>query len=117
MTASSTYEGWAIVELMGHRRRAGLIAEVEFCGAKLLRLDIPVGSGGESVTEFYGGGAIYCLRPCDEHVARAAAQSIGDPRPVAPNHFRLPAPADDEDDHVHEAELSGAPDDPEEVFG
>lgn len=103
-TAAPTYSGWALVELMGHRRRAGQVAEVEMCGSKLLRIDTPVGEG-EAVTEFYGGGAIFSIRPCTEEVARAAADSIGDPRPVAPLSYRLAAPEpedeytfDDEDD-------------------
>jgi hypothetical protein len=42
-------------------------------------------------TEFYGGGAIYRLRPCSEAVARAAVEQIGDPRPVAPLDYRARA--------------------------
>lgn len=79
---------FAIVELMGHRRRAGRIAEVERFGTKLLRIDIP-NTDGET-TEFYGGGSIYALRPCTEDVAREAARQIGDLRPVAPVTYRLP---------------------------
>lgn len=81
---------WAIVELMGHRRRAGLCQEVEQFGAKMLRIDIP--AGDEFVTEFYGGSSIYALRPASEDVARVMAEQLGDPRPVAPVAFRLPAP-------------------------
>lgn len=96
---------WAIVELMGHRRRAGFVQEVEQFGAKMLRIDIPAGEA--SVTEFYGGSSIYALRPADEAVAREVAEQLGDPRPVAPVAYRLPAPegpapgafaADDADD-------------------
>lgn len=36
-----TFEGWAILELMGHRRLAGYVREVEVAGAGMLRLDIP----------------------------------------------------------------------------
>ena len=79
---------FAIVELMGHRRRAGRIAEVERFGTKLLRIDTPNADG--ETTEFYGGGAIYALRPCTEDVAREAARQIGDLRPVAPVTYRLP---------------------------
>ena len=86
-------EEWAIVELMGHRRRAGRIAEADRFGAKLLRVDVPIDPDllrpCEFVTEFYGGSAIYALRPCSEEVARAAAKAIGDPRPVAPASYRV----------------------------
>ena len=84
---SSPYEGWAILEVMGHRRRAGRVCEVEIYGGKLLRIDIPTTDG--EVTEFYGCGSIYAPRPCSEEVARAAAGSIGDPRPVRPVEYRL----------------------------
>lgn len=35
------FEGWAIVELMGHRRLGAWVSEVELAGAPMLRLDIP----------------------------------------------------------------------------
>lgn len=35
------FEGYAILELMGHRRLAGYVSEVEIAGAAMLRLDIP----------------------------------------------------------------------------
>lgn len=84
------FAGWAIVELMGHRQRAGEVREVEMFGARLLRVDTP--TAGEPVTEFYGGGAIYAVRPCTEDVARAMAARLGDPRPVSPLAYRLAAP-------------------------
>ena len=93
---SDAYEGWAIVELMGHRKRAGRICEVEQFGATLLRIDIPAGE--ETVTEFYGGGAIYALRPCSEELARTTAVYIGDVRPIAPATLRIAAPEAHDDD-------------------
>lgn len=90
---------WAIVELMGHRQRAGLCQEVEQFGAKMLRIDIPIRhpppadpADEEFVTEFYGGSSIYALRPAAEDVARLMADRLGDPRPVSPVAYRLPAP-------------------------
>lgn len=88
----AAYEGWAIVELMGHRRRAGQISEVEMYGAKLLRLDVPIAEG-EPVSEFYGGAAIYCVTPAAEDVARAFALRWGDVRPVKPVEFQLTGPS------------------------
>lgn len=91
---------WAIVELMGHRQRAGLCQEVEQFGAKMLRIDIPAPDDA-TVTEFYGGSSIYALRPASEEVARACAERLGDPRPVSPVAYRLaapPAPVEDDDD-------------------
>lgn len=36
-----TFEGWAIVELMGHRRLAGYVRQAEQFGVAMLRLDVP----------------------------------------------------------------------------
>lgn len=97
------FESWAILELMGHRRRAGLVKEVDIAGGKLLRIDIPVGEPPapssekpeEFVTEFYGAGAVYALRPSTEEIARRFIKDNygGDPRPIAPVGYRLPAPS------------------------
>ncbi len=87
---------WAIVELMGHRQRGGMVQEVEQFGTKMLRIDVP--AGDEFVTEYYGGSSIYALRPATEEIARAFAERCGDPRPVAPVSYRLAAPPPVEDD-------------------
>lgn len=104
-------DDWAIVELMGHRQRAGRVSEVEKFGAKLLRIDMPCGGptdgeGGRQdwVTEFYGGSAIYALRPCDEEIVRDWLRDRGELRPVRPLRYQsAPAlshdgPGFDEDD-------------------
>lgn len=82
-TQDATFEGWAVVELMGHRTRAGRVRPVELFGAKLLRIDIPSGDADADgyVTEFYSGTALYGLRPCDEATARRTAGWMR-PRPV-----------------------------------
>lgn len=41
VTETSAYEGWAIVELMGHRRLAGYVRQAEQFGVAMLRLDVP----------------------------------------------------------------------------
>lgn len=77
------YEGWAIVELMGHRQVAGRVSEVQIAGATLLRVDVP-GRDETVVSQFYGGASIYCLTPCDEAAARDfLRQSYGLPPAVA----------------------------------
>ncbi|WP_128292039.1 MULTISPECIES: hypothetical protein [Afifella] len=89
MSAQDTaYEGWAALELMGHRRRVGYVREVEAFGGKLLRIDIPV-EGAEDVTEFYGCTSLYALRPVSEEIARDYAKASGDPRPVRPVAYRI----------------------------
>lgn len=83
MSEQIAFEGWAILELMGHRQRGGYVKDVEMFGGKMLRIDIPV-NGDTTVTEFYGGSAVYALRPCTEEIVRKhVSQSYeGDPRPV-----------------------------------
>jgi hypothetical protein len=91
MTQITAYEGWAMLEVMGHRKRVGRVQEVEMYGGKMLRIDIPL-EGGD-VTEFYSCASIYALRPLSEEVARDAAKRHADPRPVRPVDYRaLPAP-------------------------
>lgn len=35
------FEGWAILELMGHRRLGGHVSEATVAGAGFLRIDVP----------------------------------------------------------------------------
>lgn len=87
------FEGYAILELMGHRQRPGWVREVEMAGTKMMRVDIPVSKddAGQDVlvTEFYGGPSIYALRPCSEEIVRDWFKRYGeDPRPIRPLEFR-----------------------------
>ena len=86
IVSAPTFDSWAIVELMGHRIRAGRAQEVELAGGKMLRVDIPTDDG--DVTEFYSTSAIYSLRPCTEEIARKHCEGYGDPRPVRPVSYR-----------------------------
>lgn len=98
-------EMWAIVELMGHRRLAGRVSEVEAFGTKMLRIDIPKSAAigdAEVVTQFYGGPSIYGVSPVSEDVARAAAMR-NQQAPVSPWEMPkqpLPIANDDDDDRV-----------------
>ena len=85
MTENTT-DFWAIVELMGHRRLAGKVSEVEMFGTTLLRLDVP---GTPGSTQFYGGSSIYCLTPVSEDLARSLAQRY---QPALVQRWELPAP-------------------------
>ncbi len=88
MADTATEIGWAIVELMGHRTRPGYVKEVELAGGKMLRIDIPV-STEDYVSEFYGVGALYSIRPTTEEIAREnAGYRFNDPRPVRPVDYR-----------------------------
>jgi|SRR5579883_2022307 len=90
-------EAWACVEIFGHRRHYGRIAEVERFGTKMLRIDVPslreAPTNGEPETFetfFYGGGSIFSLTPMTEEAARAYAERDR-PRPFTPR-SALPLP-------------------------
>lgn len=84
---AEAFEGWAIVELMGHRRLGGLVREETRFGAAMLRIDVPSSDGERMATQWYGGGAIYCVTPTTEAIARAIAKGA-QPTPV--NAWELP---------------------------
>lgn len=66
--------GWAILELMGHRRLGGRVGAVELAGASFFRIDVPTPNGKGFATQFYSPGAVYCLTPTTEETARAIAK-------------------------------------------
>lgn len=71
---AAVFSEWAILELMGHRRLAGLLSEQEIAGKGFLRLDIP-GEDSTVATQFYAPGAVYCITPTTEEVARSVAKA------------------------------------------
>jgi hypothetical protein len=81
--SASVIEGWAILELMGHRRLGGYVSEVSVAGSAMVRVDIPHPQklGETAATQFYAGHAIYAITPTTEEVARAIAR--GAPEPVS----------------------------------
>lgn len=101
---SQSFNTWAIVEIMGHKRFAGFVTEQSFGIAALIRIDVPeteqpereVWVGGRwgkaparktsAYSKLIGVGSIYCITPCTEDVARKVATVIeadNDPIPVA----------------------------------
>lgn len=95
MSENGAYEGPAIVELMGHRRLAGYISEVEMYGARLLRVDVPGEEGHQhGATQFYSAAAIYCVTPSTEEMVQRIAAS-NRVRPV--ERWELPSLVGDHD--------------------
>lgn len=106
------FEGWAIVELMGHRRLAGFVTEQEIAGHPFLRLDIvgrttkiideddgpevALHGGFEGgTTQFYSPQAVYCITPTTQDIAVTIGRR-SHPAPV--QRYELePARDDDED--------------------
>lgn len=76
-------EGWAILELMGHRRLGGYISEATAAGALMVRIDVPHPQklGESAATQFYNPTAIYAITPTTEETARAIAR--GAPEPIS----------------------------------
>ena len=114
MTDDTKFAGWAILELMGHRRLAGLVTETELAGAGVLRLDVPApeiveGAPGESAsdwssTQFYAPTALYCLTPVSEATARAVA-AMSRPQPV--QQWELPRAPEPEPDLDFNVDVAG----------
>jgi len=78
MSEPKEFEGWAILELMGHRRIAGMVSEALVAGAPFVRIDVP---SVPPISQFYSAAAIYCLTPSTEELVRSwvAASSTRGP--------------------------------------
>lgn len=76
------FKDWVVLELMGHRRLAGLLSEQEIAGHGFLRLDIPGSDGVEPTTQFYSPTAVYAVTPTTEALARQVA-AMSRPEPVS----------------------------------
>ncbi len=104
------FDEWCIVELLGHRRLAGRLTEVQIAGAGFLRLDIPAHGGDPARTQLIQPGSVYALHPVDEATARRAASSW---RPAPVQRWELPAapvaaqPGHDDDEDLDGDDLDG----------
>lgn len=86
---SDDYEGWAILEIMGHRRLGGRLSTATVAGTSLLKIDVYTDDFLDpSATQFYSPAAIYAITPCTEETARRVAGTVA---PVAI--WELPRPA------------------------
>ena len=116
---SESFSGWAILELMGHRRLAGFVTEQQIAGAAFLRLDVAgpphpeddeddgpavaLHGGFEGgVTQFYSPQAVYCITPTTQDIAVALGRRSA-PAPVSRYELEPARPRDidwddDEDD-------------------
>lgn len=80
MTAEAeSYDGWYLVEQMGHKRLPGYLRQVTIAGAGLLRVDVP---SDPPVTQIIHPSTLYALTPIDEALARALAARYK-PEPVS----------------------------------
>lgn len=80
-TQEFTFTGWAILELMGHRRLAGFVTPTILGSTVLLQVNIPGSNKDDFTSQFYNPSALYCLTPTTEDVCIAFSQS-NQPAPV-----------------------------------
>lgn len=76
MSDTKTFEGWAIVELMGHAVLAGYVSQEAIAGTAMLRIDVPDVEGQPGFTKYQSGGSVYGITPTTEGNARIAAESV-----------------------------------------
>lgn len=130
---STSFNTWAIVEVMGHKKFAGHVTEQAFGSAALIRVDVPEtdqparnGWSGPrwillpprktaAYSKLIGVASIYMVTPCTEEVARKVAtviEATNDPIPVEiPEERRLAAPAQDETTELDGFEVAAIGDD------
>lgn len=79
---ATQFEEWAVLELFGHQRLAGLVTEVQLGGASFVRVDVPgeTKKAPAKLTKMYNPSAIYSITPVTEETARMVAKSVsGEP--------------------------------------
>jgi hypothetical protein len=86
----TAFDSHCVVEMLGHRRVAGRVREVQLAGAGFLRLDIPATNGHGEQTQYISPSSIYAIHPVDEATAVAVAAHS---RPEPVRRWELPAPA------------------------
>ena len=99
------FDGWAIVDVLGHQRYVGYVRTEAYGAAVLFRVDVPelpereyqlkkpeyIGNNGDVVwtpagstvqraatpgyTKLIGAGSIYSISPCDEAAALKAVEA------------------------------------------
>jgi hypothetical protein len=80
--ASSLFEGWCLLELMGHRKLAGYVTETTVAGAGFIRIDVPGPDVAAVATQLYAPAAVYAITPIAEDLARRFALAC-QPEPVS----------------------------------
>lgn len=99
------FNGWAVLELMGHRRLTGLVREVTLAGAGFLRIDVYEGQAEEAkATQFYPPSSVYCLTPTTEESARKAATPWQPPALTADPREQMMGDCGDEGDEEDECD-------------
>lgn len=110
-TTDIEFQGWVILELMGHRRLGGYLKAEAIAGFSFLRIDVFGLEGKTAIaTQFYPPSAVYCLTPTTEVIARHFGVHH---QPMPVTRFDLPqmktGTVDDgeDDDDYHDHEMIG----------
>lgn len=100
--SQAKFDGWAIVDVLGHQRYVGYVTTEAYGGAVLFRIDVPAleererttkrpGYVGDDYvpagtlvkegavagyTKLVGAGSIYTITPCTKDAALAAVEEI-----------------------------------------
>jgi hypothetical protein len=71
------FEGWAVVEVMGHRVLAGYCDHVRVAGTEMLRVMIHGKTPGDpSEPHIMAAGSIFAVHPCSEEEVRARSTHL-----------------------------------------
>jgi hypothetical protein len=91
-TEQESFEGWCVVEMLGHRQIIGHVDVVTIAGGGFLRV-ATIGRDGEAGrTQLIRPASIYAMHPTDESTATAAAARWR-PEPVQRWQLEPPVPA------------------------
>lgn len=103
---------WGVVEIMGHRTRAGRLSDAQLGGTTLLQIEHPSRTdhtGERPLTELYGQAAIFGIRLCSaEEAAKVAAWAWPGATPdraaLSPGFEEMVDDDEDDDDHWHDGD-------------
>lgn len=77
------FEGWAILELMGHRRLGGYVSQAEMFGTAMLRIDVP---GPDETCALCCGGKVEAVG-ADGPIVCGACEGKGQKPTIAATQF------------------------------
>ncbi len=70
------FEQWALLELMGRQRIAGLVSERVIAGTGFLEVSVPETKFNPKFTRFVSPNSVYAINPMDEQTARMYVERL-----------------------------------------
>jgi hypothetical protein len=70
------FEQWALVELMGRQRIAGMVTERVIAGTGFMQVAVPETKANPPFTRLIHPNSLYAINPITEDVARAYAENL-----------------------------------------